>query len=166
MYKKSSHNQQSRTERTAEFGTRNNGGVDPTAFAVDYDTERNRLLCRKLDVEDGIRSAKQREVSAMAAHRAHRETALSYQMFKKIQQDIVDLQTELRDIEKSLMRLKQERRTFEIGRQHSTREKRVGFDAAFHMMAKSILARPVYERVMIAAIHYLGEEDENSGRGS
>jgi anaerobic selenocysteine-containing dehydrogenase len=171
VFKRSSHNQQSRIERAAEFGHANEHGIDPFAFAQEQDrreARRHELINLKQETELKLSSLKRQISQATALHKAKRVGGVGYAAFEAMRNAEQRTLQELRDIEKELSELKAQKHIAKsqqhkvwIERRH---QKRLNFEYVFVAVAKENLARSVYERLATITIHRLGEQYEDMER--
>jgi hypothetical protein len=183
MYKNASQNQQSRTERQAEFGHDNAHGVDPDAFATSAMTDRaERLFAveqkrhlvveRKHNAENKLRQLTGQISRAVTAHRYGKPTAISASMFQALHLQKEQAADDLRAIELELSQLRFDKQqiAFDEEREkkktagNSKRDRKESFESVFVDMARTILATPVFDRVATATIHRLAELDENKSK--
>jgi hypothetical protein len=169
MFKKTSDNQQLRLARIADFG-RNNEVIDPSAFKESEDpllfdaqwkAEHDRLVDLKRQHERAIQQNNDSLEHAAIAYRRRDSSALSQAMFRSLQEKRDRLKKELWELDADIRKHNQQKREFDVNRSKLQREHKVSFDSAFHSMAKRVLAKPVYQRVLVATIHWLQEEDQS-----
>ena len=152
MFKSASKNEQSRMDRHEFTGRRNIYGIDDSAWR-DAHAEKEKLVERKRQVEqdlmkinDQIRAAgRQLHTSGRAVNRNLFESWIGRR--KKLVHD-------LRKIDDTL---------FEIRKMARQRESvdELSFERVFIQTAKKMLAGPVYDRIVKATIHAIGEEQED-----
>jgi hypothetical protein len=170
MFKKASDNTQSRIARSVDFNRQNGGGVDPNAFrpsgqAVDFRVQweltRQRLFDEKSRVQEQIRENNLARRNAEMASHINR-TAISHQMMNKLGKQRDELSDELHLIEQQIRQHKDEKRLFEIRHSSKRTDNRMTLEGAFYEMAQRIIAKPVYQRVLTAAVHHLKDAKRRS----
>jgi MarR-like DNA-binding transcriptional regulator SgrR of sgrS sRNA len=179
MYKSLSEAMQERQRRNIEFSHSNTGGIDDTVWARnvrqqidigvsdDPEDERVRLLALKIEFQNKAR--KLTETIALAERQFHRngQRAKEYDHWHQKRSIYLDSLSEI-DQKLAAIKLKVKRKSEEkeLARQQTQRESKQQLPDdcqsetladVFMEMAKEMLADPVYQRVLIAAVHRLRE---------
>jgi hypothetical protein len=171
MFKKASHNEQSRAQRAAEFGHVNEHGIDPEVFARTRDERerrRNDLVFAKKEIEMKNADLKRQIAAATARYKSGSIGALGYASFKALTDAYDRGRVQLLAIEKELSELKQQKQTAASQSHHAWIEqrhkKRLSFEYVFVEVAKENLAKNVWERLSTITIHRIGERYEEMER--
>lgn len=153
MHKNTARNAQGRAVRSVVLSKLNTAGIDPEAFS----TERAELMARKRALEADIAEMKARitRAKAVAWRTGDYTSAKTYHNWA-LQK--VDKTREIHAIEARLAEIK------DAFRERSAKSDWTGdqyqrFYHRFHKMAKTMLADGVYDRVRVAAIHSMHEDD-------
>lgn len=154
MFKKAAENETRRQSRAEETSRKNKSGIDYSAFMDDeLEQERFELSARKLGIEKKIREIKNMLTSSQGHMRAG--IPASRKMIDEWNRRRQNYINELSAIDIRLTEIKSER----ISR-HDTSER--SFERAFVNAAKALLAKPIFDRIAIAAIHKIGPDDHPS----
>ena len=156
MFKKTSDNTQGRERRKALDTTTNSGGVDETAFA--HDPKSRAELRRSLIVKKQALEAKNRLLNrniALAKRRfTYREPgAVSYETVRRWELEKSNISSEITRIDSLITKIK-----FELIVSAEAEQKT--FAETFKDMARELLADDVFQRILIATIHRIGEQDK------
>jgi hypothetical protein len=157
MYKKNSGNLQDRARRQTEHSTQNTAGVDMSAFADEAVEVRDRILgeqISQIELKLGRVNALIQESELRRGTFATRSVNPS-ERARWVQEKRL-LMGELNAARLERMKFHQERlRRQKAGRADRDKE----FDMVFRAVAKEVLAGPVYDRIITATIHRIGEAD-------
>lgn len=158
MFKTASTNQQSRSVRTVVESRANSGGIDQTAF------ENTELHDKLQDEKVGLIEEKRRLELMIADVKYKLSNASSVKHFtgncvdrttwQQWNKKKLDLSNRVRDIDAKLADVNSQ--LAKINQIRDLRDKK-SFEAMFFVMAKTLLAGPIYERLVAATIHRMGE---------
>ena len=153
MHKNTARNAQGRAVRAVLFSKSNTAGVDPATFS----DERAELMARKRALEADIAEMKARITRAkdVAWRTGSYTNAKTYHTWT-LQK--VDKTREIHAIEARLSEIKDAQRS-QSASADWTGDQYQRFYQGFHKMAKTMLADEVYDRVRVAAIHSMFEDD-------
>ncbi len=158
MFKTASTNQQSRSVRTVVESRANSGGIDHTVFKntelfdklqdekVSCIEEKRRLELLISDVKYKLSNAS--SVKHFTGNHVDRTTWQQWNRKK------VDLGNKVRDLDAKIAEVNAQ--IAKINQIRDLRDRK-SFEAMFFVMAKTLLAGPVYERLIAATIHRMGE---------
>lgn len=155
MFKNASDNAQSRARRAVVETTTNSAGVDEDTYRRG-EGRRDELVIRKKELES--KAAAILLTIKQATGRARRTGRYSDGThWNRWQRDLEATKAEIREVERELIPLNTARRNRMIVNERS-------FERVFIHLAKEMLAGPVYERLVAAAIHRVKEEEAEGGR--
>lgn len=158
MHKNTSDNMQTRARHQAEHSTANTGGVDMTAFDDDKLRTRDRVLSEQISqIEIKLGRLKALIAEADLRRGTWGTRTIGPGVLARFQQEKRLLLGELNAARFERMKYHNEvkRRDTEKHKEHQET-----FNEVFHIMAKEILAGPVYDRVVTATIHRMGKDDD------
>jgi hypothetical protein len=162
MYKKASDGSQDRTERRALFSRTNDHGIDPSAFKdaddLTLSTLRDSLVMEKKQVEAKNSEVRRLINDASAVSKGYRSGALTPpKIFRAWQRETDVNRRKMFELEQQIFEIKSVMRS-RAARSDAERDKR--FERMFMRMAKELLARAVYDRIVTTTIHRVSEEEE------
>jgi hypothetical protein len=172
MYKNASQDRQAATRRHPMLDRSNSGGVDDSVWSKrlnremgsgvldDVYAERQRLVKLKLDYEDRVRRLSNDISEAQRRYNTHSERNSNYGRWMSERNSYVEAMHQLnKKLSDCKVKLR-ERADREYEDRKSSQLDRGGLETAFMQLAKEMLAGPVYDRVMIAALHRVQEQFE------
>lgn len=155
MFKTTSENSQRRERNRTVNSTRNTGGLDPSAFTkTEREEMRRALATEKSQVQHSIS-----KLNAMLSEAKARRSLWNCgppvrpELERKWTADRAALVQRIDTIERQLVELK-------VAGLNKAKEEDKGFDRAFVEAAKDMLAAPVLERLITAAVQRMRLLDE------
>jgi chaperonin cofactor prefoldin len=157
MYKSTAGSAQSRTVRAALHSTENRNGVDSTVWKDARDEIEDRIgRAKQAKVEVTKRLARiKADISQGLNERQLTGRRVNPHVWSKMLTEKAQLTHRIQEIEGELIAAKRAREEAERARP----EKPINFQSAFVVMAKEMLAEPVYQRIRLAALHRMGEAE-------
>lgn len=151
MFKKTSQNEQRRETNSEFFSKKNINGVDESSFKGAA-SERDILVSKKIEIETNLSrlnatiAEASRRYNSRYSTMEHSET--QFAKWKAQKQNLLNV---LAGVTKRLSEIK-------LKETHLKDEKEKEFERAFVDAAKQVLAKPVFDRVVLAAIHMMKPE--------
>jgi hypothetical protein len=158
MYKKASQNLQYRAVAGVVNSRANLGGVDESTFQLDQlEKKRLELVEKKKDFEIKLNKLSLQIKIAKDRHFRNRSDQVDFVVYERMEQQRANLISLVRDIDKRLTEIKQQRLVLEPVRRDHLGE-------TFRMVAEEMLAEPVYRRIMVATLNRMNIADEGAAR--
>ena len=153
MFAKTSESQQRRKTISRADATENVNGVDLDVWKEgDVEDERRQIVFQLKDLE--LKLSKIRAQLADATQRYNspiKGRIIPRDLFNRWTTQKIDTVARIHSLEAKLSLIKRDKIVNSSNRQES-------FESAFALMAKQMLAGPVYDRILIAAVHRIGGE--------
>lgn len=156
MFKAASSNAVSRDRRLVTESRENTAGIDPSVFRREK-TEKESLISQKLLLQQKSGKLKAQIALAKKRHSLNMNGQVAHAIVLKWELERSHIGVEIAEVEKRLADLKFEARMAAADAMAKNEKKEDGFDRVFKQMAKEMLAGPVYDRIVLATIHRLGE---------
>lgn len=145
MYKNTSRSMQHYTVSRAINSRANREGIDSDVLKHNKcDSLRLELVDRKKDLEIKIGKLTLQIKIAKDRHWRGSHDQLDFTVYERMEQQRANLLNEIRDIDKRLTQLKMQK-------VEQARPDRIS--SAFVTLAKEMLAEPIFNRIMVAALH-------------
>jgi hypothetical protein len=171
MFKETSRASQARALGAALHSTRNTGGVDPTAFKqaaprgdapepVTPEQRIERARHRKVELQAALAKLNA-QISHAIAQRTLYNTFVPRNIWTGWQNKKAQLIDDIHKLELELSRAKIDRST---KAEQSEKHQKETFAREFMKAAKRVLASEVYDRIVTATIHAIGEADVEEGK--
>lgn len=154
MFKGTSANQQSRERRRVTEDRTNTGGVDPSTFKgpAEYHSVRRELALAKKDAEQKV-SMLNAQIAVARRRYTHNERGqVDRRTLDRWDAERCNLAAKITGLDRRLTEMKI------YGFQHMEADTK-SFSEAFKVMAKELLAPDVYNRIITATIHRIGEAE-------
>ena len=153
MFKNTSQNAQSRTDRSALHHRKNESGVDPAVYAehpaADTIADREKLIRDKSQVEQHLAAINARLRQAKAAFNGSTRSQTGYDTVARWESQRATLVGKLTRMNALLSNMNYERRVTQV----EACEAEDGFPRLFMTLAREMLADEVYNRIVVAAVH-------------
>jgi hypothetical protein len=153
VFKNTSQNAQSRTDRSALHRRKNESGVDPAVYAehpaADTIADREKLIRDKSQVEQHLAAINARLRQAKAAFNGNTRSQTGYDTVARWESQRATLVGKLTRMNALLSNMNYERRVTQV----EAREAEDGFPRLFMTLAREVLADEVYNRIVVAAVH-------------
>jgi hypothetical protein len=163
MFKKTVDYEQGRIRRAVEFNRANESGIDPSALAQQNKIRQSQIYdeLKVLEVKLGSLSRSFRESDGRTALGAKLHDALRVER-EKLKEQIVILQREL-----ALLKADYEGFFGKAKGQNQAADRmqwQESFEREFIRMAKAMLANEIFDRILIATIQKIREEERLTER--
>ena len=150
-FKNQSANTQSRERRKVTQSRVNSGGIDETAFKSDIEIERHQILLNLKKIEKKLSQLRGQIATARRRYNHGEHGRVAHDTIQKWEAERADLAQEAADHTRILTEMKWERSL-------QSEARAVEFGSVFKELASEMLAQPVYDRIIQATIHRLGED--------
>jgi hypothetical protein len=157
MFKSTSSNEQRRVRSEGPSVSNNVHGIDPSVFkdpSSQPEEELEKLRDQYADALMRLNNVK-RQISAGQGRKRSDGSYVDRRVWAKWQDEKLAIAGELLEINTRISHLKKQ-----VKQANVALKKEDTFDACFKEVAKELLARPVYDRLITATIHRLGERQE------
>jgi hypothetical protein len=163
MYKKANAGAQDRTDRQALVGHINEHGIDPGVFnsldQLNAERLRDQLVLDKKKLEAKCAELKRKIGDANAVYKGYRRGfIIPTSVFRGWSAEIEQGKRKILQIEEQLNEYKDHYRQRNID---ADIERQKRFERIFFEMARELLATPIYERILNATLHRVGEDHLN-----
>lgn len=153
MFKKTSQSTQSRVFRTATESRKNEAGIDPASFQgkveESLESRKNRIIREKMQAETKLAMLNNSIAQAKNNFTTNSRNQAGYDFLAKAQSQRGALIRKVSWCQRQVAEIKRE----ELAQRNEEVIEEQRFSDVFMEMAREMLAEPVYNRIMVAAVH-------------